>query len=96
MKMKKIPMPKKSGMDVMPMDMMPSFHVTTKQMPEIKNWKVGEKYKMVIEVRQKSAHQMEGHMEAGFEILAYSVEKDYDKMDDEEFEHEQAKALSNK
>lgn len=34
--------------------MLPSFSLTVKDLPEIKNWKVGNKYKLEIEVEQTS------------------------------------------
>ena len=76
----------------------PSFHVGEKQMPEIKDWEVGKKYKLMIEVEQKSLSQNESGRDASFDIVAYAVmeEKDFDKMSDEEMEMEQGKALSNK
>lgn len=40
-------------------DSRPTFSLTVDQLPEIKNWKVGNKYKMVIEVEQTSMAKQE-------------------------------------
>lgn len=37
-----------------PSRMLPSFSLTVKDLPEIKNWSVGKKYKLEIEVEQTS------------------------------------------
>lgn len=39
--------------------MLPSFTLTEKDLPAIKNWKVGRKYKLAIEVEQVSMHKDE-------------------------------------
>ena len=54
--MKTLQEPKKSNMMVDgPMErMLPSFSINEKQLPDIKNWKVGEKYEMEIEVEMTS------------------------------------------
>ena len=38
----------------MPMRELPSFSLTEKDLPAIKNWQVGKKYKLEIEVEQVS------------------------------------------
>ncbi len=43
----------------MPMRMLPSFSVTEKDLPEIKEWKVGKKYKLEIEVEMVSMSKNE-------------------------------------
>lgn len=99
-KLKKIPVRKSTPALDMEMDLdpmfPPSFHVTSKQMPEIKSWEVGEKYRLEIEVEQTGKRASKGsHTNADFEITGYRVvEKDYSKMSDEEFEEEETKALS--
>ena len=84
-----------SGVDVM---YPPSFNVSSKQMPEIKDWKVGKNYKLVIEVKQKSVNENEdGEVSSNLELVAYAVKHDnFDKMDDKEFEEYQSEAMSNK
>jgi len=39
--------------------MLPSFTLTQKDLPEIKNWQVGKKYKLEIEVEQVSQEKSE-------------------------------------
>lgn len=56
----------------------PSFRVNEKQIPEIKNWKQGENYKIMIEVRmdEKSGGTEEPEPEpvhGSFDIVAYEV-----------------------
>jgi hypothetical protein len=52
---------------------LPTFSVTSKDLPEIKNWSVGHKYKLEIEVEQTEmakAEYMEGEpLTARFRIL---------------------------
>jgi hypothetical protein len=36
---------------------MPELHITSEMLPEVKDWKVGEKYTLVLEVEQTSVHQ---------------------------------------
>lgn len=52
----------------------PSFHVSSNQMPEIKKWEVGKKYKLLVEVEQKSKNETEENVSAGFDITAYAVQ----------------------
>lgn len=77
----------------------PSFNVVDKQMPEIKNWEVGENYFLVIEVRQVSKTDREGNpTRSEFDIVRYKAltGKALEDMTDEEFEIEQGEALTNK
>lgn len=48
-----------SMMPDMPMRMLPSFSVTEKDLPEIKNWKVGSKYDLAIQVEMVSSSKDE-------------------------------------
>lgn len=99
LRLKKIKVPEVIGHDMaMPSMMPPSFHVDGKQMSELKNWEVGKKYRLVIEVEQKSKNEYEDNVSAGFDIIAYKhlTEKSYDEMTDKEMEIEQGKALANK
>lgn len=57
---------------VSPTRILPSFTLTQKDLPVIKNWKVGKKYKLEVEVEQISsekAEYIEGQpLEARFRI----------------------------
>lgn len=75
----------------------PCFNVTGEQMPEIKNWQVGQKYQLVIDVLQASKSlTKDGHADARLEVVGYKYlpAKEIEDMTDEEFEKEQAKGLS--
>lgn len=104
-KLKKIPLGKmKKGMleDMDgPSQWPPSFSVRDSQMPEIRKWKVGEKYTMIIEVEMKSFEDRsiadkpkKINASASFDILAYKPMDDVDDMSDEEFEKKREEALS--
>jgi hypothetical protein len=54
-----------------PVRPLPSFSLTEKELPEIKDWKVGEKYTLMMEVEQVSASKDEyskGPLTARFKI----------------------------
>lgn len=77
----------------------PSFHVSDKQIPEIKDWKVGEKYQMVIEVEMKSmsSHKRDDQeigTSGSFDVVAYKTANE--EISDDDLESLQGKALSNK
>ena len=80
----------------MPMRMGPMFHVDDMMMPEIKDWEVGKKYKMVVEVEMKSMSKDEDMTSGGFELVAYKPmpDKEPKDMDDKEFEEYQGKEMS--
>lgn len=83
----------------MPSSFPPNFSVDEKQMPEIKKWKVGGKYRLVIDVEQKSMREdIKDMARADFDVLAYQIiktsKKPYAKMSDKEIEAEEAKALA--
>lgn len=67
----------------------PSFHVNSKQIPEIKNWEVGKKYRLTIEVEQKSMNEGDdGVRGASFDLVAYAVggaTKEDNKKEDKKF-----------
>ena len=54
-------------------EMKPRIHLDNKQLPEVKEWEVGEKYKIMLEVKQvdKSEREIDGKtvISGGFEIL---------------------------
>jgi len=74
----------------------PSFSVDAEQMPEIKNWEVGAKYRLVIEVEQTSKNENEHMVTGGFNIVAYKhlPTKSIDDMTDKEFAEYQDESLS--
>lgn len=75
----------------------PSFHAEEKQIPEIRKWKVGEKYVMIIEVEQKSMNEdQKDRLSASFDIVAYKClpKKSIDKMTDKEFGEYQGKSMA--
>ena len=85
----------------------PSFYVGDKQIPEIRKWKVGQKYILMVEVEMKSFEDRsiadkpkEMNASASFDILAYKPmddeDEDYENMSDEDVERVQGKALANK
>ena len=78
-------------MEDFPVNFPPSFNVTSEQIPEIKDWEVGEKYRLVIEVEQKSKAENDNKIvDSRFEIVSYKTIED----DDSVLEKQQAKALS--
>lgn len=79
---------------------LPSFHISSKQMSEIRDWEVGKNYKIVIEVNMKSKSEDERsgvtNASGSLELVAYKVlkTKSIDDMTDEEFGEYQGKELS--
>ena len=63
------------GMD-MPRQMLPSFRLTVKDLPEIKDWKVGKSYTLKLQVKQVSADEFENQpLAARFELEKVEVVK---------------------
>jgi chromatin remodeling complex protein RSC6 len=59
------------------------------ELPEIKEWKVGEKYKIELEVEQISMRKKDdGKMCAEFKILSAEAEKEESKEEEEDDENE--------
>ncbi len=54
----------------------PRIFLSSKMLPAIKDWEIGEKYDIMISVKQESARLLgEGDgMEASFEVLSAKVE----------------------
>lgn len=77
----------------------PSFSVNEKQMSEISDWKVGEKYKIVLEVEMKRMSSYDNgtkkNTDAGFDVIAYAIIDEAEDMSDDDLEKLQAKGLSN-
>ena|SRR3990167_5914055 len=99
MKLKIIPAPKKQRRNsVETPHSRPSFYVSSREMPEIADWEVGGKYRMVIEVEQKSKSEDNERMNGSFEIVAYMPlrEKTIHEMSDREFGTYQGKKMSGK
>lgn len=100
LKLKKIKVSEASKADVMegPSMFPPSFHVESKQMSEIENWEVGDKYKLIIEVKMKSKSDNVRGTSASLDIVAYRElkKKKPEDMNDKEFEDYQGKVLSGK
>ena len=88
MKMKKIKVSEHHDMAMPSMaHYPPSFSVDSTQMPEIKDWEVGAKYKLMIEVEQKTKEETEQSTSSRFDIVAYHYkpEKTMEEMSDDEF-----------
>ena len=58
----------------------PSIHLDEKQLPEIKNWKVGNKYELCIEV------EMTSHSKSEYNNGAYSAEFKINKVESDKDE----------
>lgn len=63
----------------------PTFSLTDKDLPEIKEWKVGDKYRILLEVEQVGADkdEFDKRLHARFRILKAH---DYDEYEEEEDE----------
>ncbi|KKN30973.1 hypothetical protein LCGC14_0828670 [marine sediment metagenome] len=101
LKLKKIPvkpMPKemKVGIEDSPSIFPPSFHIDEKQMPEIKKWDVGEKYRLVVDIEMKSKNETQlDKINGQFDLTAYKYipKKSVLDMNDKEFEEEEGKRM---
>ena len=100
MKLKKLHIKKHENDIHIHMPMPPSFSVDNSVMPEIKDWQVGETYRLVIDVRQTSKSEMVMHdkevIDGRMEIVAYKYlpKKSVEEMSDKEFEEYQGEVLS--
>lgn len=67
----------------------PTLYISEKDLPEIKSWKIGEEYEIVVRVRQKSISESPSKQISGsFEVIEMMVpesDKSIDEMDDNEF-----------
>lgn len=63
---------------------LPSFSLTAKELPEIKNWSVGHKYKLEIEVEQtsmaKDEYRQGEPLRASFRITKIKASDDDEEM----------------
>lgn len=69
-------------------EMKPTVYVSDKDLPAIKDWKIGETYEMLVQVKMTSVSQHErGRTNAVLQIQDMMVpeEKDIKDMDDSEF-----------
>jgi len=75
--MRTIQKPQKDEMNMMGM---PSFSLSQTQLPDIKSWNVGKKYKMEIEVEMvgsnKDEYSDKSELSARFKITKVGVEKE--------------------
>ena len=54
----------------------PSIHLTSKDLPEIKEWEVGKTYHLVLEVKEKSkTEETPGSISASFDIVKIGIKK---------------------
>jgi hypothetical protein len=68
--------------------MKPMLHVSDKDLPEIKDWKTGETYEVIVKMKMVSKTDYNKEVSAGFEvsdILVPKDEQDIDEMDNSEF-----------
>ena len=89
-KLKKIPVNGKSDIDIYPpthRSYPPQFDVDDMQMPEIKDWEVGHKYRLIIDIEQTSKNENEDRVSGNFNIIAYKYlkPKTIEEMTDKEF-----------
>ena len=59
--------------------MKPTLYISSKDLPEIKNWEVGESYDLIVNVKMTGIHQLANgsQTEGTFEVNnAMSAEKD--------------------
>jgi hypothetical protein len=61
-----------------PSDMKPYLSLSTKDLPAVKDWKIGQTYKLEVEVKMTGANQYEGKFSANFDVLKVSTDDDLD------------------
>lgn len=58
----------------------PTLYLSSKDLPEIKNWKVGKTYKLIIQVKQTSMREdIENRIDASFDIKKIATNDSYHK-----------------
>ncbi len=73
----------------------PSLSLNDKQVPEIKDWQVGETYTIVLEIKMVSMSAYDKSGTSGsFDIIKYKVMDDIEDMSDADLEEMQGEALS--
>lgn len=73
--------------------MKPSLYLSSKDLKEIKDWKVGETYDLIVSVKMNGSHiSKSGVVSGDFEVQnVMSPDKNVDEMDTGEFEDYTAK-----
>ena len=71
-------MPKVFKVTSNPQIMKPTFQITAKELPDIKNWKVGQTYTMEVKAKQISYRVDNNETSASFEIVSIKPEKESD------------------
>lgn len=51
-------------------DMPGSLDLTDKTLPQVKDWKIGGKYKIIVEVEQTAMHKTDKGVHATFEVVS--------------------------
>lgn len=68
--------------------MKPMLHVSDKDLPEVKDWKTGETYEVIVKMKMVSKTDYNKEVSAGFEIndiLVPEDDQDMNEMDNAEF-----------
>lgn len=99
---KVIPETQKSFKEMSKEKIYPTFQLDDEDLPDLKDWKVGEKYTLIMEVEQTSMRQGsewqgdnskdKNKIRATFKILKVGVEEP----EEDDYETEYAKRMSNK
>lgn len=49
----------------------PTLYLTAKDLPEIKSWKVGQTYEVIVQMKMASQHEMAGSpMSGSFDVIS--------------------------
>ena len=74
--------PKKLGAEMPSREIYPSICIHSRDLPEIKEWKVGESYKLVLEVKQTSMREdRKNEIHADFDIKKIAAYDSYKSKD---------------
>lgn len=65
----------------MPSESKPMLFLNSKDLPEIKDWKIGESYDLIVSVKQVGAHDNKGLISGDFEIQDIMSAPDQKSMD---------------
>lgn len=67
--------------------MKPTLYLTDKDLKEIKDWKVGQEYDLIVSVKMTGSHQRDdGTISADFEVQdVMAADPNIDAMDNDEF-----------
>ncbi len=75
--------------------MKPMLHISDKDLPDIKTWKTGETYEVIVKMKMISKNDYKKEISAGFEItdiLVPQEEPDINEMDNQDFNEYTAEA----